>query len=250
MAKDKICSGTGKAVNYGCGKPLDYTERNGLRTYDAKYGLGKKCKCYRNWLLNSDEGKAKVERTSLKSTGSYGKKVVGDWNKERSKRKIGANSNKYKTELGEKINLLSRMIDKSFNYETCIDCELGYGPQTDASHFHNVAGNENLRWNLHVLHSSNSHCNRFHGGRKEGYYKGLVERYGKEYADYVKFEIPKLYPRTSLSSNEIYEALKLVRKIIRDYDTFVFNNALQARQMLNKLIGIYSKDSPKMKDNQ
>lgn len=176
------------------------------------------------------------------------KKVLKDWNKEKSKRKVKAYSNDYKKELGEKINLLSRMIDTSFGYDKCIDCDLGYGPQTDASHFHNVGGNENIRWNLHVLHSSNSHCNRFYGGRKEGYYKGLIERYSKDYADYIKFEIPKVYPRTSLTAQEIYDALKTVRKLIRTFDTFIFTDAIQARQNLNMIIGIYTKKLPKFKD--
>lgn len=167
------------------------------------------------------------------------KKQLKDWNKEKPQRKIKAYSSKYKKELGDNINKLSRMIDTSFGYKTCIDCHRGYGGQTDASHFHNVGLFPNLRWNLDVLHSSNSSCNQYHGGRKEGYYEGLIERYDKEYADYIKHELPKLYPRLGLSSQEIFDALTTVRKLIRDFDTYKFKDARNARKQLNLLIGIY-----------
>jgi len=166
-------------------------------------------------------------------------KQLKDWNKEKPQRKISAYSSKYKKELGDNINKLSRMIDTSFGYKTCIDCHRGYGGQTDASHFHNVGLFPSLRWNLDILHSSNSSCNQYHGGRKEGYYEGLIERYDKEYADYIKYEIPKLYPRLGLNSQEIFDALTTVRKLIRDYDTFEFKDARHARKQLNLLIGLY-----------
>ena len=45
----KICKGTSKAKNFGCGEQLPFSERNGLKTYKAKYGLGLDCGCFNNW---------------------------------------------------------------------------------------------------------------------------------------------------------------------------------------------------------
>lgn len=46
----KKCKGSSKAKGFGCNVELPYTERNGIKTYKAKYGLGLDCKCYYKWL--------------------------------------------------------------------------------------------------------------------------------------------------------------------------------------------------------
>ena len=47
----KICRGTGKAVNSGCGKPLEYATRGNMKLYFAKYGLGTTgCRCFYHWF--------------------------------------------------------------------------------------------------------------------------------------------------------------------------------------------------------
>lgn len=42
----KKCKGTGKAKNFGCGVELPFTEKNGIKTYKATYGLGIDCGCF------------------------------------------------------------------------------------------------------------------------------------------------------------------------------------------------------------
>lgn len=147
-------------------------------------------------------------------------------------------NHKYRGYLQDEINTLAKMIDESFGYDGCVDC--GRPMQgIDASHFHNVGGNENIRWNLHIIHASDSVCNRMHGGKKEGFYAGLISRYTQEYADYVKFSIPRDYPRLSITEMEIKSALKVVRAIIRKFNRYHFCNAIQAREKCNQLIGLY-----------
>jgi len=160
------------------------------------------------------------------------------WRKEKKEMKIYTHSKEYKKQLQKEINKLSKMIDKHFNFG-CIDCGKPFGRQVDASHFSNVGGNENIRYNLHNIHASRSYCNQWGRGRKLEYYDGLIKRYGKDYADYVKFEIGKKYKRISLSELEVVEKLKIVRKLIKDFDTFNLDNGIQARNMFNKVIGIY-----------
>ena len=148
--------------------------------------------------------------------------------------KIGEN----RTELQRNINLLSRMIDASFGFNTCIDCGKPFGKQIDAAHFHNVKGNEQLRFNLHNLHSAKSDCNQYSSEHKVGYKLGLTIRYGSMYLNQVeslKTEVKEL----KLNAVEIAEKLKLVRHIIRNFDKYKFDNALIARNQFNKIIGIY-----------
>jgi len=47
----KVCCGTRKAKGHGCGKPLEYAERGGIRIYFQKNGLGtSSCKCFYQWF--------------------------------------------------------------------------------------------------------------------------------------------------------------------------------------------------------
>lgn len=151
--------------------------------------------------------------------------------------RIRAKSKEYVQLLQDEINKLARAIDSYFQFR-CIDCGADYGNQADGSHFHNVGTHPSVRWNLHNVHKSTSHCNQFHGGKKRGYVQGLIERYGQEYMDMVD-ELPKTYPITKLSNQEIYDKLAVVRKLNREVGKMRFYSGIQARDILNKMIGIY-----------
>lgn len=152
--------------------------------------------------------------------------------------KISAHAKKHKKELQDEINKLSRMIDLKF-YSTCIDCGKILKGEIHGSHYHNVGGNENIRYNLHNIHTSLSECNRWKRGNKEGYILGLEERYGKEYADFVKFGLGLKYKSMHFTEKEIYEAIPVVRKLIRNFETFIFNDPIQARNQMNQIINLY-----------
>jgi hypothetical protein len=143
-----------------------------------------------------------------------------------------------KNDLQKEINKLSRMIDKKFNYK-CIDCDNPFGKQTDAAHLHNVGGHQNIRFNLHNLHSARSHCNKYNSEHKVGYRQGIIKRYGDDYLYYISEEMPKECKYLGLLDNEVKEKLAIVRKLIRDFDTFDLKDGKQARYMFNKIIGIY-----------
>ena len=67
---DKI--GRKKALGFdACGVELPYTKRNGIKNYDAVYGLGKKCGCYGRWLVSTTEGNKVLDKAKIK-----GKKIV------------------------------------------------------------------------------------------------------------------------------------------------------------------------------
>lgn len=156
------------------------------------------------------------------------------------KMKIEAHSQKHKKTLQAEINKLSRMIDEYCGNVTCIDCgkDLEQNKQIDGSHFHNVQGNENLRYNLHNIHSSRSECNQFHGGKKDGYKKGIIDRYGYEYLERIE-GLKTEFKTLKLQNKEIYEAIPVVRKLQRDLPTFTTKDAIFLRNWCNKIIGFY-----------
>jgi hypothetical protein len=160
------------------------------------------------------------------------------WRKEKKEKAPELNPTKYKGLLQAEINKLARMIDTRFNY-LCIDCENPYGKQTDASHYHAVGGHENIRYNLNNIHSARSYCNRYLGGRHKQYGEGLVKRYGQSYFDYVDTQMGLQYKSVQLKANEIEAKLKIVRKIIREFDNYELVDGIEARDMFNKIIGIY-----------
>ena len=164
-----------------------------------------------------------------------------DWNKHKSKRLPVLYPKKYKTLLQSQINLLARKIDAHFNY-LCIDCGKPYGKQIDAAHLHNSQGNENIRFNLHNLHSAKSDCNQFSSEHKVGYRIGIEARYGKEYLNYIDNELPLEYKYLGLLDTEVAEKLAIVRKINREFDNIVKDlelNSVDMRSYFNGLIGIY-----------
>ena len=162
------------------------------------------------------------------------------WKKRKQTMSIDAHSQKHKLTLQKEINKLARMIDEHCKYTTCIDCgkELDYEKQVDGSHRHNVQGNENIRFNLLNIHSARSECNQFHGGRKESYIKGLIQRYNESIAEEIE-NLSKQYPLSNFSNKEIFESIAIVRKCQRELKDYPNNNAYILRVTFNKKIGLY-----------
>lgn len=180
---------------------------------------------------------------SISCSIEYGKKerlkqVKKDWKAHVEKVSPTIYSKEYKADLQREINKLSRMIDAKFNYTTCIDCGKNFGSQIDACHFHGRGSNNSLRYHLDNLHSGKSDCNQWSDKHHTGYITGLENRYGKEYLEMVQ-GLPLQYMKIKLSEVEVVEKLKIVRKLIRDFQTFNFKSGQEARKQLNAIIGIY-----------
>lgn len=158
---------------------------------------------------------------------------------EREKMKIEVKVGENRNALQREINKLSRMIDEKFGFNTCIDCGRPFGAQKDAAHFHDLSTNRGIRYHLANLHSARSDCNQYSSKHKAGYKIGLEKRYGKEYQEYVE-NLQFQYKDIKLNAFEIVEKLALVRKLIRNFDTFQFESSVIARNQLNTMVGIYS----------
>lgn len=176
---------------------------------------------------------------SLECAIAYGKsKPIKVKDTEREKMKIEVKVGENRNALQREINKLSRMIDEKFEYSTCIDCGKSFGAQKDAAHYHDMSTNRGIRYHLSNLHTSRSDCNQYSSKHKVGYKVGLENRYGTAYLEYVE-NLQFEYRNIKLSAFEIVEKLALVRKIIRNFDTFQFESSLIARNQLNNMIAIY-----------
>tara|TARA_R110002126_G_scaffold267008_2_gene410429 strand:+ start:330 stop:950 length:621 start_codon:yes stop_codon:yes gene_type:complete len=159
-------------------------------------------------------------------------------NKDVRQRKKALYPKKHKALLQDQINLLARKIDSKF-YTTCIDCERSIVKGSHGAHRNNVGGNENIRFNLHNIHASTDYCNMYNTEHKPDYDKGLKSRYSEEYYNYVRYELNTLYPIIKLSTQEIDEKLTIVRKLNREFNKTVLTDSISARNIFNKIIGIY-----------
>lgn len=164
-----------------------------------------------------------------------------EWAKRKKVKKIVLNVKKNKSYLQDEINKLARKIDSYFEYD-CVCCGKPFQGQIDGAHFHNVGGNENIRFNLHNIHAARGFCNKHDvGNHKANYPTGLTERYGKEYFDMVN-GLGLEYKYLGLTEVEVHEKLKVVRKINREFDQMIKGNDVDgsmARSYFNGLIGIY-----------
>lgn len=162
-----------------------------------------------------------------------------EWNEKKKELKPHTHAKEYRKYLQAEINKLARIIDAEFKYD-CIDgCGLPYGKQIDAAHYHSIGSNNSLRFNLHNIHSARSDCNRYSENHKTGYAQGLKIRYGKEYLEMIE-SLPNKYKHVKLSNVEVFEKLKIVRKLLRTFDTYKFSSPKTARETMNKIIGIYN----------
>jgi len=150
-----------------------------------------------------------------------------------------AHSVKYKKYLQDEVNKLSRNIDGAFGYN-CIDCQKPFSEQqNDACHLISRGKNSTLKYNLHNLHSGHNHCNVYNPSHESNYKNGLVLRYGKEYLEMVE-GLPLVYKEIHLTNKDVIEKLAIVRKINRTFDTYLITSGDSAREMFNKIIGIYN----------
>lgn len=108
MITQKKCKGTGKAKGYGCDKFAT------VRTY----GLGHECKCYQKWLLNSEEGKEKMERSRLKSRA----KVINKKKAEDRAKRIDLNSSTQMKLADMYFSRYIRLLHSDEGKCTCYTC--------------------------------------------------------------------------------------------------------------------------------
>jgi hypothetical protein len=171
----------------------------------------------------------------------YGRKKA--WEKEKKERieKLKTHSEREK-ELEPVINEIVLLIDKGLN---CISCgaKVSYDNRANAGHRFAVGGNNTLRFNLHNIFSQNVCCNKWKNGNPDGYDEGLISMYGKDYYEYVKFELKRLYPQVKLTAIELMEkraiAMKIRNELKKADKVYSPSERIELRNKINEQIGIY-----------
>ena len=236
----KRCKGTGKAKGFGCNEPIPYTERNGLKTYKAKYGLGYDCKCYTNWLI-SDNPKAKETFDSMliKNKNDYKKKKKEKWNKEKIKLKSELETkSELERKLQKEINLIVRLLDKGHE---CISSGRELGKSYDAGHLYTTKAQPTIRFHLFNIFAQSVHDNQHKSGNELEYFLRLEEVFSKEFQDFV-LTLKQIQP-LHLSKDDLREITSNARSIVKwlklQDRTYTREERIQLRSDFNTRLGIY-----------
>lgn len=199
------CKGKGKAIGYGCGKEIKHTERNGLKTYFQKYGLGIECKCYSNWLLTTEQGKKEIDKAKLTASKESAKKDL----KESKERKWELMS--YAQKIGKAKQVFQKWIRNRDKDLPCVSCGSNISEIWDGGHFKKAELFSGVIFNENNVAKQCRKCNHYLGGNESEYRKGLIERIGLEKVEKLEELANKtrLYRYTDTEIKQIIEKYKL-----------------------------------------
>lgn len=193
--KKKPCKGTGLAAGYGCGKPTEY------RTY----GLGRMCGCYPDWLLNSENGKIKMQKAMLKAT-----KPRRDLERASEERKA---RQKLSYLLQNTITTFHTYVKLRDKGKPCIACGVPHKANFHASHYFSAGKYSSLRFHEDNVHAGCQKCNLFLEGNIDEYTQRLPQRIGKQHFDKLN-ELAAEYKRNSYKWDR--EELQRIRELYKE----------------------------------
>lgn len=226
--KEKPCKGTtAETKNFGCGD----------LTYHRVHGLCKK-KCYPEWLMETEAGKIKMQKSIIEA-----KRIVKANNtKETRKAKIRLlTADKYREKYVQpKINKIARLIDYLCH---CIATD-NFG-KMNGGHYISVGANRSTSLNLHNIHIQSFESNHFKSGDNIKYEKGIIERYGIGYLEFMKslHQTPKLGLKVSDLELISERANRIIKELESENNTLSHQRESVQRILLrdgyNKELGIY-----------
>lgn len=164
--KEKRCSGTGLAKGYGCGKMTKYRV-HGLCTKD----------CYPEWLMNSENGKLKMQRAMLKV--SKPRMDLEAAKEERDERRKISN---YLQSAKDSCHAFIRERDKGLN---CVSCGNPWHEDFQAGHLYKAELFSTLKFDEKNISGQCRRCNLFNDGNESGYRVGIINRYGVDHLNYL-----------------------------------------------------------------
>jgi len=200
MIKEKKCKGQGIAFGFGCGKMTKVENR--------VYGLGKMCGCYSNWLLNSANGKIKMQQSILKVQKP---RLEFEKAEKDLKEKKGISGALLVTKT--LVHAYVRERDKG---KPCISCGVKWNPDFQCGHHYKSETFTTLRFNLDNLAGQCVRCNIFLEGNFDNYALNLPYRIGiKKYNDLQSLaSIDKQFSKVWNLENlkEIRDKIKILKK--------------------------------------
>ena len=239
----KYCKGTGKAKGHGCGTQISFSERNGLKTYKAKYGLGYDCGCYQNWLISDNEEAKKVlDKTILKAKKDVEKDKKNKWQKHKLdiKSKLETKSDLEK-KLQKEINLIVRLIDKGHK---CISSGRDLGKSYDAGHLFTTAAQPTIRFNLFNIFAQSVHDNQHKSGNELEYFFRIGQLFGKDFQDFVVSL--KQAPSLHLTKEDLRDKISVARSLVKwlklQDRSFTLEERISIRTDMNNILAIYDQE--------
>jgi len=175
----KICKGTGNAIGYGCGNQLEFSERNGIKTYFKNRGL---CtsgnRCYSNWLIKSDYGKDLITKVSLSASNQNRKKIIKVYAEEKKDRKWELMSTVQKINKARPI--FQKWIRNRDKDSPCISCRTSFSDEWAGGHYLKAELYTGVIFNELNVNKQCLKCNKYLGGNEAKYRIALVELYGEQ----------------------------------------------------------------------
>ena len=206
MIVNKKCKGNGVTKGYGCGLlvPVSlYNKSNRI------YGLGVSCGCYSNWLLNSEQGKIKLQKSILKA--SKPRKEF------ETAKTVVKGQNTVKRLLVNLMMQLHAYVRERDKGKPCISCYSQWNDSFQAGHFYKAELYSNLKFEETNTHGQCPGCNIFNDGNESGYRVGLINRYGKDFVDALDLKATS-YKKDNFKWEIDYlkEKLKHVQKLKKE----------------------------------
>ena len=172
MKDEKHCKGTGKALGHGCGK-LVKVEMYGKA--NRKFGLGLSCKCYNKWLMETDEGKALIERTTLKVTAPS--RSLEEY---KHQRKCETSLSYLKNRVMTLCHNYVKLRDKG---KPCVSCGHPWRSDNQAGHWFKASDFSNLKYWEFNIHNQCIKCNIGKDGNVQEYGNRILLRVTQEQKD-------------------------------------------------------------------
>lgn len=242
MILEKKCKGQSVAISFsGCG----LLTRVELR----KYGLCQKC--LRDFYLNTDAGKEKIQRSIIKA-----KELTPKIERQKTAKEIkefnNSNPSYLKKKIQDGINKIVRMIDFG---QPCLATRIGScmndGKRWDAGHVASRGSNTTIAFNLHNIHRQKASSNKWQS-HDHKMWLGLKNFFSQEYHDFV--ESLSLTPIKKFTAPELL-VFKLKVDIIvlelskQEYKIRSPQELIQMRNEINERIGIYDSKFCTFKNN-
>jgi len=160
--KLKKCKGTGVAKGYGCG------DLNIKRVY----GLGLKCRCYQDWLFESEEGKKKVAKATLKAT-----KVRTEYYKAKELNNVVMSG---KSKMSYVKTLVHKAVRLRDQYKPCVSCGKSWNSEFQAGHYFKAELYNTIKLHFDNIHGQCVQCNIHEEGNLNEYALRLPNRIGED----------------------------------------------------------------------
>lgn len=226
MIEFKNCFGISKAKGHGCGKSVKALTRI--------HGL---CQtCYPNWLLNTEEGNEKLNKSILHAKKETNK--VKSIETKQAKEKLKTRSD-WEADLQKEINLIVRLIDKG---HPCISSGRNLGKSYDAGHLMGRQSHPQIRYHLFNIFSQSVHDNQWKSGNQLEFVNGIEKTFGTKVKDYC-LSLKGLEP-LRLTVDEIKDKISVARSIVKwlklQDRMFYVSERIELRKEFNKTIGIYN----------